>query len=391
MSTVEATPPELPAITAFGPTTSPVLGSIFRPAQGPITLRRFLLGMFAGLIILAIVASLDLEAGPAIFLGPVYLFSVVVAAWLGGRWAGHLLNLITTGVWLWTVVLQESVVFPQKIHEIDWIWNGFIRLAFFASITELLVLLQGIERRLERVVDERTAALRMEIAERQRAETSLRRLAAQLSAAEDVERRRIAYDIHDALSQMLGLAKINLEIVTAETAIDTRQYSRLVDVVKIVDDLIRQTRGLTFDLHPSMLDHFGLVPTLQRFGEDYGRQVSAEISVIEVGQNLTIPPELASYLFRALKEIVFNAVKHGNARQILITFHWSQDGTRIVVDDDGSGFDTDAAPAPQAPRGLGLAGISERIASLGGRLRLESQPGSGTRVIVEVPLDRQRA
>jgi signal transduction histidine kinase len=390
---------ELPVRPGLQPTTdsqlnysaAPVLGSIFKPVQGPMTLRRCLLGILAGTVILAAVAWLDLLTGPTVFLGPVYLFGVVIAAWFGGRWAGYFLNFITTGVWLWTVIFQETPIVPHPLHLHDWVVNGIIRLAFFASMTEIVVLLQAIERRLEAVVEVRTVELRQEIGERLRTEAAMRNLAAQLSAAEDVERRRIAYDIHDALSQMLGLAKMNLETTVAETAIDTRQYTRLVNVVSIVDKLIHQTRELTFDLHPSMLDHFGLFPTLERYGEDYGRQVSAEISVVEIGQSLPIPSALSSYLFRALKETISNAIKHGLARQIVVTFHWSQDGVRFVVDDDGCGFDTVAAMTPQARRGLGLAGIGERLASLGGRLRLESQRGNGTRVIMEVPLCGQPA
>ena len=169
----------------------------------------------------------------------------------------------------------------------------------------------------------------------------------------------MAYDIHDALSQLLGVVKLNLETTVAETAIDTRQYTRLADVVRMVDELIRQTRDLTFDLHPAMLDHFGLVPTLQRYGEEIGRHATAEVSINEIGEGVTLPTELASYLFRAIKEIINNSIKHGNAKQIVVTFHWSQGQVRIVTDDDGCGFNTQQAMTPQIRRGLGLAGIHE--------------------------------
>ncbi len=391
MTVLDPNNPAVPAVrpeTTVSPySTPPVLGTFFTPPQGPITLRRFLFGLFAGLIVLGAVTALDLITGPRIYLGPVYLFAIVVAAWFGGRWAGHLINCITTAVWMWTVVLQAPNFIAQPLNVFDSARNVLIRLVFFGIITEILVMLHGIERRLEQVVEDRTASLRQEVLERQRAEASLRALAAQLSAAEDVERRRIAYDIHDALSQMLGLVKLNLETTVAETAIDSRQYTRLNDVVRIVDDLIRQTRELTFELHPSMLDHFGLVPTLEQFAEDYGRQVSAEISVNEVGHGVKIRSDLSSYLFRAVKEVLSNSVRHGNASQIVVNFHWSHEGLRVVVDDDGSGFDPETALLPQARRGLGLAGIAERLTSLGGKLRLESQPGTGTRVIMEVPLE----
>jgi signal transduction histidine kinase len=299
------------------------------------------------------------------------------------------LGIATTAAWFVAFIHEHPDLYRHETAA-DSIWNILIRLVLYVAIVEVLALLQDVERRLQLAVRQRTTELQAEVIERQRAEASLRKLGAQLSAAEDAERRRVAYDIHDALSQMLGLVKLNLETVVAETAIDTRQYSRLSDVVKMVGDLIRQTRDLTFDLHPAMLDHFGLVPTLQRFGEDFGRHTSAEVSVNELGSAAALPIALASYLFRAIKEIVNNSVKHGNAKQIVVTFHWNRDQLRIVTDDDGCGFDTTKATAPQARNGLGLAGIHERLNSLGGSLSLESQPGGGTRVMMEIPLDGQQ-
>jgi two-component system sensor histidine kinase DegS len=269
--------------------------------------------------------------------------------------------------------------------------NLVIRCIFYASLIEVLVLIRSVGQQLEKSIQERTGELRLEITERLRAEESLRRLAAQLSAAEDVERRKLAYDIHDALSQMLGLVKMNLETVVAETATDSRQFERLSDVVKTVDDLIRQTREMTFDLHPSMLDHFGLIPTLQRFAQDFSRRTHAEVSVTETGEHADLPAELASYLFRAIKELANNAIKHGNAKEIIIAVHWEPGHLRTVVDDDGSGFDPVKAAEPQARRGLGLAGIDERVTSFGGRMKAESQPGNGARIILEVPIPRQHA
>jgi two-component system sensor histidine kinase DegS len=158
-----------------------------------------------------------------------------------------------------------------------------------------------------------------------------------------------------------------------------------------VDDLIRQTREMTFDLHPSMLDHFGLIPTLQRFADDFSRRTHAEVSVNESGDRGTLPASIASYLFRALKELVNNAVKHGNAHEIILTIHWDTQHLRLVVDDDGSGFDPAKAAEPSARRGLGLAGITERITSFGGKVKVESQAGSGARIILEVPIEQQHS
>ena len=323
----------------------------------------------------------DLVTGPQVHLGLLYVVPVLVAGWFAGRWPGYVLGIAASLTWFKAgrPVTDGNGILLN-------VTNLCIRMAFYGFVVEVLVLLRSIGRRLEQSVELRTSELRKTVAEKEGAQESLRKLAGQLSAAEDAERRKVAYDIHDSLSQMLGVVKLNLETVTAETAIDTRQYDQLSDVVKVVDDLIRQTREMTFDLHPSMLDHFGLVPTLQRFAEDFQRRTLAEVTISEMGERSVLQSSLASYLFRAIKEVVNNAVKHGNAKEIIVAIHWDPQQMRTVIDDDGKGFDPVKALAPHARRGLGLAGIDERLTSLGGKLGVESQPGSGARVILEVPI-----
>ncbi len=211
------------------------------------------------------------------------------------------------------------------------------------------------------------------MAERRRAEASLRSLAAQLSAAEDAERRRVAHDIHDAVSQMLGVVKLNLQTAVAETPDGCRPNERVADVIGVVDDLIRQTRDLTFDLHPAMLDDFGLVPTLAEFAGQFGRRTSTDVTVTEVGgrPDPPPPPAVASYLFRATKEVISNAVRHGRAREMVVTVHWPAGGAgprpvRVVVDDDGGGFDPASAVAPHARPRAG-PGRHRRTAGRAGR------------------------
>ncbi len=379
----------------------PVLGALFRPvADGPFPAARRVAAFAVATAVLAAVAGLDWRLSPGVRLGPLYMLPVVLATWFGGRWPGYVTAVAAAVVWL---AVPRPLALRADSSTLAVVGLLAPRLVIYPAVVELLSLLQDAERRLRRAVDDRTAELREQVAERLRAEASLRALAAQLSAAEDAERRRVAYDIHDALSQALGVIKLNLQTAAAELPIDTRAYDRLTDTVGVVDGLIGQTRDLTFDLHPAMLDHFGLVPTLAEFAKQFGHRTVADVTVNEAGDRpaAPVPMAVAGYLFRATKELINNAVRHGNAREVVVTVHWpdrradpgradpgrpAQEPVRVVVDDDGGGFDPLAGVTPRPGRGLGLAGIGERLAGLGGRLRVESEPGRGARVILEVPL-----
>jgi signal transduction histidine kinase len=215
---------------------------------------------------------------------------------------------------------------------------------------------------------------------------ALRGLAAQLSAAEDAQRRKLAYDMHDALSQTLSLIRINLDAAQLECPERTTVQTRLADCGTMVDAVIKQTRTLMFDLYPAMLDDLGLVPTLQYYARELQQRVKTEIVISELGTRRPLSTTATNYLFRALKELLNNAIQHGRASEIILTVHWEPSSLRLVVDDDGAGFDVNAARAPDTRRGLGLAGITERISSMGGRMELESRPGQGSRIILDVPL-----
>jgi signal transduction histidine kinase len=338
--------------------------------------------------LLALVGYVDAITGPELTFAHFYLVPVCLATWLLGRRWGYAMALASACVCLWAERMGAAIYKNPLLQE----WNFLTRLGFSILSVWILSSWRSIGTRLATMVEQRTAALREEIAQREKAQGDLRVLAAQLSAAEDAQRRKLAYDIHDSLSQMLSLMKINLDAAALEAPAGTRLHERLLDCAKCTDELIHQTRTFTFDLHPAMLDDLGLIATLQRYATEFKQRTDVEMTVAETGQRRPIGTPVANYLFRAIKELSNNAVKHGHAEEILVSIHWEPHGLRIVVDDDGAGFDARAALAPESRRGLGLAGIEERLTSLGGRFHVESTPGQGSRIILEIPLrpDLQR-
>src|SRR5262249_39119504 len=162
-----------------------------------------------------------------------------------------------------------------------------------------------------------------------------------------------------------SLMKINLDAAALEAPEGTKLRSRLSDCAKSADDLIRQTRTLTFDLHPAMLDDLGLVATLERYSREFMQRAEIEVMITENGRRRPLAWPLANSLSRAVKELLNNAARHGHADEIVIAVHWEFSCVRIVVDDNGAGFDATTALHPESRRGLGLPGIEERLASLG--------------------------
>ena len=275
-------------------------------------------------------------------------------------------------------------------------WNTGMRLAIFSMIVTLVDVKKQMGMRIEELVDAQTAALRKEVEERKRAEDATHRLAGQLSEVEDLERRRMAHDIHDTLGQTLTVIKMNLQ-ATLERTKDLEQIRRLHESLSLIETMIKQTRTLIFELYPAMLEHLGLVPTIRKHAETFKAQTGIPITVSEMGAPLPLSSHAMNYLFRAIKELINNAAKHGHALEIMVAVHWRAaagggagevGSVRVVVDDDGSGFDAQGALAANVTRGLGLASIAERMMSLGGKMDIESAAGKGTRCILELATER---
>jgi len=339
----------------------------------------------AALLLLGI-DCVDFITGPRVSVFLLYLAPVTLVTWFCGKRAGYW-SALPCAISRLLVLIYADVSEPGSIVPY---WNSFMAYATLLVVARLVHARKELGMRIENLVNERTVSLQAELLQRQRAEEAIHNLASQLSVAEDAERRKLAHDIHDTLGQTLTVIKMNLEAV-AEAGHDQSQVKRIRDSLGLVENLIQQTRTLTFELYPAMLDHLGLVPTIRRYSEQFQTQTGVQLTVSELGEPRTLSNQAANYLFRSIKELINNATKHGKAQEVLITVHWRPDAFSIVVDDDGCGFDPVAALSPKAHPGLGLAGIQERLRSLGGELCVESAPGEGARIILELKLDRNHA
>lgn len=215
-----------------------------------------------------------------------------------------------------------------------------------------------------------------------------REMLGEILNAQEAERARVSRDLHDDVGQaltsvLLGLRLVESSLASDEVALeDARQ--RTEDVRAIVADALRRTRKLAFDLRPTVLDDVGLLPALERLAQDMTARgdTTVELAAHGFGED-RLPPEIETVVYRVVQEALTNVTRHARAATASITVIVGDGRVRTLVEDDGSGFETGAA----ATRGhLGLNGMAERADLAGGTVELSSTPGSGTTVLLELPL-----
>lgn len=214
----------------------------------------------------------------------------------------------------------------------------------------------------------------------------LRALNAELALAEERERRRIAVGLHDRVSQLLGIAKIKLgEALAADPADEIAKP--LSEGRRFVDRAIREVRALTFELSSPVLHELGLEPALADLAERAERRHGVPCRFKRSAPSAAVPAELGPLLYSIVRELLWNAVKHARPRHLKLALGSRRDRLRIVVEDDGVGFEPDEDLAGPGERsGLGLLGARERLEQVGGSLAIDSTPGRGTRIVLTVPL-----
>ena len=212
----------------------------------------------------------------------------------------------------------------------------------------------------------------------------LERLSSQLMQAQEEERRRIARELHDEVGQ--ALTALKLELAIAERSVPlTAGAGHLTEARAITDRALHSVRDMSQLLHPSMLDDLGLPDTATWYLRGFSRRrgITSELIVERLERRLD--PEVESCTYRIIQEAVTNVAKHAHASRCRVEIARTGASLCVSIEDDGTGFDQAADPSPVS-RGLGLVGVRERVARLGGTLRVESRVGAGTRLMVELPV-----
>jgi signal transduction histidine kinase len=231
-----------------------------------------------------------------------------------------------------------------------------------------------------------------DITERKQAEAELyqsreelRALTARLIGNEEEEHRRLARELHDDLAQRLtavafDLAGLEKECPTgAPASLKKKLHTARAQIVNLSDDV----RRLAHQLHPAALELLGLPAALRQICHE--ACTPGRLQVRFTGRNLpeSFPPDVALCFYRVTQECLRNIAKHARSDEVSVTLSGGAPGFRLSIKDNGAGFDS---AAPRSKGGLGLISIKERVRLVGGTFSIESRPGRGTRVAVDVPV-----
>lgn len=226
---------------------------------------------------------------------------------------------------------------------------------------------------LEHRVQERTAQVRA--------------IAAELSLAEERERRSLAQDLHDDLGQVLAIVKLKLTSLneTCGQCIDGRRFK---EIEHLVDQANKSVRSLALQLSPPILHTLGLVPALEWLVEEMERVYGLVVHFHDDSEPKPLDERSRSLLFRAVRELLVNVAKHARIGHAELTSLCSNDQVLLTVTDEGGGFDhRNTLEAQPGKSGLGLLGMRERLAYIGAEMHVDSRPGDGTTITLTAPLE----
>ena len=199
--------------------------------------------------------------------------------------------------------------------------------------------------------------------------------------AQEVERRRLARELHDETGQALTSILLGLAAVERSESAEAADAAAAA-LRELVVETLQNVRRLAVELRPSALDDFGLEPALRRLGQTVreGGELDVQVEARLGAQRL--PADVETALYRIVQEALTNVVKHADARHVSIVLTRKQASVLVMIEDDGRGFD----PTRPSVAGLGLQGMRERVELLDGSFQVEAAPRTGTTLIVELPV-----
>lgn len=239
----------------------------------------------------------------------------------------------------------------------------------------------------------RVVGSHLDITDRRRAEDALvnltrelRQMGRQLTKVEEADRRWLASELHDSIGSALTALNLNLTIIRDRLPEEARAAlePRINDSMALLEETVETIRGLMAQLRPPVLDDYGLATALRWYVEQVAARAGLDATFKLSGEDVRFPPEMEIALFRVVQGALTNVLRHADARQVAVTMDIAAGSVTIVIEDNGRGFLLEAAHADMESPHWGLVTMRERAAAIGGRCTIDTSPGRGTRVTVEV-------
>lgn len=204
--------------------------------------------------------------------------------------------------------------------------------------------------------------------------------------AQEEERKRVARELHDETSQSMASFMVGLKMLEQEVD-GIERKRRIKELREMASTAMDRARDLALELRPSSLDDLGLISALEQYSIDFGKRFGVQVDFQAIGFNGNrLSPEKEVALYRIVQEALINVARHSGASSAGVIVEYRDKVVKAIVEDNGCGFDIEKIAESSDDRRLGILGMQERATLAGGKLSLESSPGEGTTVFVEIPL-----
>jgi len=319
--------------------------------------------------IVAMVGLLDYVTGFELNFFAFYLIPVILAVWFVSRGFGIMVSALCVAV----SIAGDVIAGARYSSPLVPLWNISISLTFCLVVVWILAKLRSLHNELEERVRQRTAALKNEMQDRMRLEEEI------LSISER-EQQRIGHDLHDSLCQHLTGVALAGEVLSEQLAAKSLPEAKAINhIVEMVEGAIELTRTLARGLHPFELRGEGFTDALRELAVTITEGFKKPC-IFECDQPVEInEPTVATHLYRIAQEAITNAVKHSNAKEIIVRLEANADDLTLTICDDGVGV------VPKAPGGMGLRTMAYRASVIGASFNVERMLARGTRVTCKLP------
>lgn len=202
---------------------------------------------------------------------------------------------------------------------------------------------------------------------------------------QETERKRISKEIHDSIGPALSTIKVSMEALQTKLPKDVGVEEEWAEIYTLLDDVSSDVRSVSHTLTPPALEQFGLIPTFEALFTKLNNSRKIKLHFLHALKNERYDNLIELNLYRVIQELINNAMKHSGAKNIYLQMFQKSDTIYFTAEDDGKGFNLDQEY--EHPRGIGLQNMESRIRSIGGVFHIDSTPGKGTIISIEIPLD----